>query len=989
MIEFARTHIIGRAAGHSAVKAAAYRSGTKQHDERNGLTADYGFRIDEVAHSEILLPEGAPESLLDRSTLWNEIEFAEDKSTRRSTAQLAKDHIIALPRELNLYQQIELAREFAQTLTAQGVGVDLNVHLHSQDNPHAHLMTPTRIIDENGIGGKARHLNGGFFGGKKVVEAEQLRHTWAKFQNEWCEKRGIDLFVTNNDGQWRPEIHHGPKTHMAVLDDPPASRESIESDRAAAIQKDIKGLIDRIAKKKAVFTAHDLYRELHRHVSAPQHFANTKAVLDKYLKDSGAMKSRKDDKQYFTVRETLDTELELKHMATELLKPSESHGVLDRTRNRVVQKEFDFLSDEQKAAVEHVTGSERLSVLIGFAGTGKSTMLAAAAKSWRKSGYRVIGAALAGIAAEGLEQGAEIKSRTIHSLLQRLDKGQEKLNRNDVLVIDEAGMIDSELMHKLIGKVHNTGAKVVLVGDAEQLQPINAGGPLRSLSEQGGYCEISTIRRQRFEEDRKATLQLAKGNATKAWKSYDDRGSVTSKETVDQAIDALVHNALRDVESGASVAVLAHTNKHVNQINTELRNRRLASGSIKNDAVFKARKPGSTTDTVVLDVGVGDRLLFRRNDTGLGVRNGSLGTVINANDGEIEVELDDGNIVEFNQDRYDEIAHGYGMTIHKSQGVTVDKSHVLVSNGWDRHLAYVAMSRHKDDLQLYLGKEQFEKFSVDKTISQARVQESAVEFAQRHAIDIKEEDGSIVLLDQPAVTKQEKSTDQSATDILNKGLIPEAFRHYETNGRVTAEATTQQVMDKLVIETVADVEAGESVSVLAHSHQSVGQLNREIRSLRKSSGAINNEITFNAAHRDLDVGTGDRILFDKDDKLLGVKDGQGGTITDTLRGILTVKLDTGKTVRFSSDAYNTISHGYAMTIHRSKSVEIEKANVLVTNTFNRELSFTAMTQHKKELTLYYAKEHFNKGTPVPIMSRERSGERKDRSTQTKPLSRGR
>ena len=223
-------------------------------------------------------------------------------------------------------------------------------------------------------------------------------------------------------------------------------------------------------------------------------------------------------------------------------------------------------------------------------------------------------------------------------------------------------------MHKLIGKVHNTGAKVVLVGDAEQLQPINAGGPLRSLSEQGGYCEISTIRRQRSEEDRKATLQLAKGNAGHAWKSYDDRGSVTSKETVDQAIDALVHNALRDVESGASVAVLAHTNKHVNQINTEIRNRRLASGSIKNDAVFKAKKPGSITDTVALDVGVGDRLLFRRNDTGLGVRNGSLGTVTNANDGEIEVELDDGNIIEFNQDRYDEIAHGYGMTIHKSQG---------------------------------------------------------------------------------------------------------------------------------------------------------------------------------------------------------------------------------------------------------------------------------------------------------------------------------
>ena len=71
MIEFARTHIIGRAAGHSAVKAAAYRSGTKQNDEWNGLTADYGFRAAEVAHSEILLPDGAPVELADRNTLWN------------------------------------------------------------------------------------------------------------------------------------------------------------------------------------------------------------------------------------------------------------------------------------------------------------------------------------------------------------------------------------------------------------------------------------------------------------------------------------------------------------------------------------------------------------------------------------------------------------------------------------------------------------------------------------------------------------------------------------------------------------------------------------------------------------------------------------------------------------------------------------------------------------------------------------------------------
>ena len=987
MIEFARTHIIGRAAGHSAVKAAAYRSGTKQYDRRNGLTADYQFRVDEVAHSEILLPDGAPEAFLDRSVLWNEIELAEDQSTRRSSAQLAKDHIIALPRELNLFQQIELARDFARTLTAQGVGVDLNVHLHSQDNPHAHLMTTTRIIDESGIGGKARHLNGAFAGGRKVVEAEQLRHTWATFQNQWCEARGIDLFVTNNDGQWRPEIHNGPKTHMAVLDEPLASREHIQSERGAAIQKDISALVDRVAKKKAVFSAHDLYRELHRHISDAADFANTKAVLDKYLKGAGAMKTRAHDRQFFTVRETLDTELELKHMATELLKPSSSHVVNEQTRARVIAKRFDFLSDEQKAAVKHITGAERMSVVIGFAGTGKSTMLAAAATTLRKAGHRVIGAALAGIAADGLEQGAQIKSSTIHRLLLRLDKGQEKLRRSDVLVIDEAGMIDSALMHKLVSKVHQAGAKVVLVGDAEQLQPINAGGPLRSLSEQGGYCEINTIRRQNSDVDRQATSQLAKGNANAAWQSYEDRGAVTTRVSVDEAIGSLVDNAVADIEAGHSIAVLAHTNRHVNKINHDVRSRRIDAGSIKNEAIFKALKPGSTKDMISLDVGTGDRILFRRNDTGLGVKNGSLGSVISASDGEIEVALDDGSLVEFTQERYNDIAHGYAMTIHKSQGVTVDKSHVLVSNGWDRHLAYVAMSRHREDLKLYLGEEQFQKYTVTDTISQARVQESAIDFAQRHAIDVQEENGSIVLLDRPENTKQESESECRATSLLRQGLIPEAFRQYESEGKVIVEDTSDKIMERLVTDTVAEFDAGERVSVLAHTRQSVAQLNEAIRAQRISTGAIDKEIAFAAQHQTLDICIGERILFDRDDQSLGVKNGQFATVIDNSGGKLKVKLDDDRAVQFSSSDYNSLSYGYAMTINRSRSAVIQSAKVLLSRSFSRQLSLTAMTQHRKALHLYYAKAQFKKGSPVAVMTRERSGGQTGSATIT--MNRGR
>ena len=973
MIEFARTHVIGRSSGHSSVKAAAYRSGTKQYDQRNGLTADYSHRAPHVAHSEILLPDGAPEALQDRSVFWNELEFAEDKHNRRDQAQLAKDHIIALPRELSLEQQIELARDFAQTFVEQGVGVDLNVHLHSEDNPHAHLMTTTRLIGEKGFGAKARHLNGGFYGGKKVVEAEQLRHQWARFQNKWCQDRGIDLLVTNNDGQWQPELHNGPKKYMLVLDDPLPTRSEVETDRAEAIQSDPNSLIDRVARQKAVFTTHDLYRELHKHVTDPQQFMNAKAVLDTHLRQSGKANVGSQDKQYFTLRSNLDTELELKNLATRLRKPSKRHSVSDLTRSRIVDKKYSFLSDEQKDAIGHITGSQRLSVVIGFAGTGKSTMLKAAADCWKRTGYRVIGAALSGIAAEGLQEGAGIKSGTVHSLLIKLDKGIETLRTSDVVVIDEAGMLNTELMHKLMQKVSNAGAKVVLVGDAEQLQPIQAGGPLRSISQQVGYCEISTIRRQKSKVDRQATFDLANGKASKALASYAERGKVKSSETNIEAIDALVKDTVADIEAGKSMAVLAHANKSVDAINKSVRQSLIDKYKLTNEAKFTAKdKDGKNQE---LDIGVGDRILFRKNDTGLGVKNGSLGTVTVAVNGGLKVELDKGNEIAVDGNHYNEISHGYAMTIHKSQGVTVDQSRVLMSAGFDRHLAYVAMSRHKEDLTVYYGRESFRKRSVGDVIDQARIQESAIDFAERHGIEVNEEGGDIKLLDQTPddMISRDDVHDKEATELLNKGAVTEAFRHYESRSRVKADDNLDESMNRLVIDSAADIEAGEPTTVLAHTNHAVGKLNKGIRELRIAAGSIRNEIDFSIGEdRTLSVGVGDRVLLDKADKQLGIDSQTQATIVATDNGNITAKMQNGSTVEFSSREYQSISHGYAMTVHKSQHYDLDRTRVLVTNTFDRNVSKIAMSQHKKELTLYYGKSGFRNESPAEVIARERS-----------------
>src|SRR3546814_4230665 len=99
------------------------------------------------------------------------------------------------------------------------------------------------------------------------------------------------------------------------------------------------------------------------------------------------------------------------------------------------------LGTQQEAALAHITSRNDLSIVVGYAGTGKSAMLGVARDEWERAGYTVRGAALSGIAAEGLEGGSGIASRTIASLEYQWGQGREQLGPRDVLVIDEAGMI--------------------------------------------------------------------------------------------------------------------------------------------------------------------------------------------------------------------------------------------------------------------------------------------------------------------------------------------------------------------------------------------------------------------------------------------------------------------------------------------------------------------------------------------------------------------
>ncbi|WP_299628106.1 AAA family ATPase [uncultured Tateyamaria sp.] len=189
-----------------------------------------------------------------------------------------------------------------------------------------------------------------------------------------------------------------------------------------------------------------------------------------------------------------------------------------QSQDRAMQHAFGGkLSTEQRDAVTHVLSASQLTSVVGLAGAGKSTMLATARDAWARQGITVHGAALAGKAADGLETASGIKSRTLASLETSWANGHAPIANGDVLVVDEAGMIGTRQMARVTSKLNEIGAKLVLVGDPDQLQPIEAGTPFRDLVDKHGAAQLTEIHRQRADWQKQASKDLAAGKPQRLW----------------------------------------------------------------------------------------------------------------------------------------------------------------------------------------------------------------------------------------------------------------------------------------------------------------------------------------------------------------------------------------------------------------------------------------------------------------------------------------
>jgi len=378
------------------------------------------------------------------------------------------------------------------------------------------------------------------------------------------------------------------------------------------------------------------------------------------------------------------------------VKASNIQQAIQKENARLQNRYRANLSTEQINAIQYITGPHQLSAVVGLAGTGKSTLLSVAREAWEKQEYAVHGLALAGKAADSLQTASGIKSRTIASLETSWKNGYEPVECGDIIVLDEAGMVGTRQLARVAEKLRQLGCKLVLIGDPNQLQPIEAGTPFKDIAETHKVARLTEIRRQQSEWQRQASRDLAEGHIDMALRNYADHGGVHSSQNRDTAIAALVKDYVKDlIENGdtKSRLALAHRRKDVHAINQALRD----------EYLFQ-------TDRGPRAFATGDRLLFTRNDQTLGVRNGMLATVEKVGDNQLTIRLDneDGKKpvrIKLSPAQFQSIDHGYAVTIHRSQGSTVDRSFVLSSKTLDDNLAYVALTRHRQDAAFYTAPE--------------------------------------------------------------------------------------------------------------------------------------------------------------------------------------------------------------------------------------------------------------------------------------------
>jgi len=493
--------------------------------------------------------------------------------------------------------------------------------------------------------------------------------------------------------------------------------------------------LDELTKHSSTFTRRDVLQAVcEAHPDGAANIAELEAKADQLLRSHGIVRIPDPAGELFTTERQLAAERGLLESAE---RAGDKHCAIADPDSTQVALSGRRLSDEQQRAVRELTSSGRsVEVLRAPAGAGKTFALDAARDAWQRSGKQVVGCALSAQAARELREQAGIETTTIADLKQRLDRGH-RLPADGVLIVDEAGMVGTRDLAKLDAHCRASQTKLLLVGDDRQLPEIEAGGAFRAIAERTGAVELTEVRRQDHEWDRRALSALRDGKPAYWAAAYVEHARVKTADTAPAVREHLAADWWKAKESGADARMIAMRRTDVADLNQRARDKMRDAGRLGPDVDFDG-KPFAT----------GDEIVVGHNDRRLGVLNGDRGKVLDAHESYLDVRLDKGEEIRvpatFVRDGH--VDHGYATTAHKAQGATVDEAFVLGSQEAYREWGYTALSRHREQSTFYMAApktfvnqeperlddpEQL-KLALEQTFDDSRRHELATDLADRH-----------------------------------------------------------------------------------------------------------------------------------------------------------------------------------------------------------------------------------------------------------------
>ncbi|MHB1533911.1 MAG: MobF family relaxase [Acidimicrobiales bacterium] len=372
------------------------------------------------------------------------------------------------------------------------------------------------------------------------------------------------------------------------------------------------------------------------------------------------------------------------------------------------------LDDDQAGVIRAVLGSgRRVDAIVGPAGAGKTTTMGAIARAWTTSGAQVLGVSIAENATRVLAGHAGVRAVNAAKLIfehtrrpperqaQQWWQQSYAIGTGALVILDEAGMASRQSIDQLAAICARAGAKLLLVGDPDQLASPDAGGAFALVVDHVGAAALAQVRRFAQGWERAASLRLRNGDPS-VLDEYDRRGRITGG-SAGEAEDAAFAAAMADRARGLSVYLLADTNDIAARLAGRVRERLVATGAV-----------GDTHTVALADgnrAGVGDQVVTRDNDRlnrtsdDRFVANRDLWSVrAVTSDGELQVaRVDTDHTLDLDAAYVaDRVQLAYASTVHAAQGGTRDVAHTVLTPSSTRTAAYVGLTRGREENHAYV-----------------------------------------------------------------------------------------------------------------------------------------------------------------------------------------------------------------------------------------------------------------------------------------------